>query len=407
MCIVGALLLAACSAQPQPAATDTPNGYRVTIELGGGGAGGIEVLNTATKAVVRLPRGTFSPDGTRLLATEVANGAATLRAIDSQSGSILLEKPISSINFEPRGIISANGRWLVRVRHDSGPVTNLAIFDTATLGEHDISLNGAFGLDAIANSGSVLYLLESVGPDQYRVRDYDVSGGRLDATVIVDKTDASPVMNGSRVAVASSADGEKVFGLYQRPGKAPFVHVLWVTQKLAWCVDLPETGTLPGSESPGWSLLLDQQRQLLFVVNVAGSISQIDISNLPKLMRTELFVPPAAAASWQLPGVTNASAKGYDNAMPSGRAALSADGQTLFLPDGLGYVTVASGSLHPTARRLSGHSLSSLAISPDGKRLFAIQAGAGLLLEVDAASGRELARFSISDPLAILRVEAA
>ncbi|MDQ6692116.1 MAG: hypothetical protein M3Z13_05045 [Candidatus Dormibacteraeota bacterium] len=405
--VVGALLLSGCSSEPRPASAETPNGYRATIELDGSGAGGFEVINTATKAVMRLPGGTFSPDGTRLFVTQLAHGVATLRAIDPRSGGVLLEKPISSPNFDGRAIISANGRWLVQAQPLPGPVTRIAIFDTGSLNERDISLGGAYELDAITNSGDVLYLLESLGPNQYRVRDYDVIGGQLDATVIVDKSEASPVMNGSRVATASSANGEKVFGLYQRPGKTPFVHVLWATQKLAWCVDLPEAASLPGSSSPGWSLLLDEQRQLLFVIHVAGVISQIDISNVPRLMRTESFVPPSAAASSHLPWVKDAFAKGYETALTSGRAALSLDSQTLFIPARSGYVTVASASLHPISRRISGDSVSSLAISRDGRRLFAVQPSANLLVELDAASGRELGRFTISHPLAILRVDAA
>ena len=73
------------------------------------------------------------------------------------------------------------------------------------LAERPLTLKGVFALDAIDDAGSVLYLLETVGPNQYRVRDYDLAADRLDDQVIVDKTDASPVMNGTRVATVATA----------------------------------------------------------------------------------------------------------------------------------------------------------------------------------------------------------
>jgi sugar lactone lactonase YvrE len=90
----------------------------------------------------------------------------------------------------------------------------------------------------------------------------------------------------------------------------------------------------------------------------------------------------------------------------NGRLALSIDGHTIYVPDSSGYFTVATGDLHPTGRRLSGHSLSSLAISPDGKMLFAVQPASNLILEVNAASGEQVATFTLPYPLGILRVEA-
>ena len=104
--------------------------------------------------------------------------------------------------------------------------------------------------------------------------------------------------------------------------------------------------------------------------------------------------------------VTSAYAKGYEGLVMSGRSALSLDGGTIYVPDSSGYITVATGSLHSTGRRLPGHAVSSLALSPDGKMLFAVQPASNLILEVNAASGGQVATFTVPYPLGILRVEA-
>jgi len=398
-------LLPAC-ASAAPAAGPAGASYKVFVASASQGAGGISVLATGEKGVLQLPVGTLSPDGSRLYVTALdSRGKPVLRSLDTQTGTAADEKAISSDSFEPSGIISANGRWLVRRHVDAGLKTHLGIFNTATLAERDVSLDGVFALDAIDNAGNLLYLLETIGTSSYRVRDYDLVRDRLDADVIVDKTDASPVMNGTRVATAASASGNKVFGLYQRPGKPPFIHVLWTDQKLAWCVDLPPAGAADAAS--GWSLLLDEAGAHLYAISARGIIADVQVSDLPHLVRTESFRPPAASLrlpGWPPPLVRDASAKGYEGLWLSGLSALSMDRKTIYVPDASGYVTIATGSLHPTGRGLSGTSVSSLAISPDGKVLFAVQPASNLLVAVDAANGRELGRYTMAYPLVILMV---
>ena len=403
----GALLLAGCASGT--VTSGGPGSYRVVVASAAQGAGGVDVLTTEKKSVLSLPFGTLSPDGQRLYVTAVNHqGKPQLRSVDTRTGSTTNEMAISAAYFEAPGIISSNGRWLIRSFVDQVLTTHIGVFDTRNLAERALALKGVFALDAIDDAGSVLYLLETVGPNQYRVRDYDLAGDRLDDHVIVDKTDASPVMNGTRVATVATADGEKVFGLYQRPGRPPFIHVLWTTQKLAWCVDLPPVGS--ADVATGWSLLLDERRARVYAINARGIVAEADYSNLPQLLRTESFQPPPAT-SWHLPWapspfVGDASAKGYEGLAMNGGSALSPDGRTIYVPDTSGYMTIATVSLRPTGRRLSGHSLSSLAISPDGKNVFALQPDSNLVIEVDATSGQQVATFTLPYPVGILKVEA-
>ena len=405
LAFVATMLLAACSSQTPEAASPPAAAYRVLVGSGAFRAGGVEVLTTADRRLSALPSGTLSRDSRHLYSIEPGAATPSLRVLDTVSGGVLRARAISSSAFAGPGILSADGHWLVESYIDSGVriQTHLALFDTSTLGERDIVLEGVFGLDAINDSATLLYLLESVGTGQYRVRDYDLAAGSLDATVIVDKTDASPVMSGTRVATVATADGRKVFGLYQRSGRPPFIHALWTDEKLAWCVDLPATGGADGG--PGWSLVLDESRARLYAVNSSGVASEVDYSNIPQVLRTRSYSPPPVGA-FRLPLIKDAYAKGYE-APGGGGASLSAEGGTIFVPDSSGVVAVTRAALEPRSRLLAGHDVTSVAVSPDGRVLFAVEPRSNSLFELDARSGRLLATFSVPYPVSILAIAAA
>ena len=404
LAVVATILLAACSSQPSDAAGPPSTAYRVMVGSGAFGVGDVEVLTTADRRVLTLPGGTLSRDSGHLYSTLPAGATGSLRVVDTVSGGVLRVRSISSPAFTGPGILSAGGRWLVESYLDAGPPiqTHIALFDTSTLAERDVVLDGVFSLDAINDSATLLYLLEAVGAGQYRVRDYDLAAGSLDSTVIVDKTDASPVMSGTRVATVATADGRKVFGLYQRGGRPPFIHALWTDEKLAWCVDLPAGGA--AEAGTGWSLVLDEAHARLYAVNSKGVVSEVDYSNIPQLLRTGTYSPPPVAA-FHLPFIKDAYAKGYETSLGGG-ASLSTDAGTIFVPDALGIVAVTRVGLEPRRRLLAGHDVTSLAVSADGRVLFAVEPKANLLFEVDATSGRLLATFSVPYPVSILAVAA-
>lgn len=401
-----AVLVGGCAAPPPVPSSTSIGGFRVLLLTEGRGDGASAILSTAGGGVRQLPLGTPSPDGSRMyVISSDSAGQASLSVHDLKAAAVVRQKPISSPAFEPVGILSADGRWLVTRFVDATVTTHIAVFDTMTLAERDIVLAGDFGLDAIDTSGQLLYLLETAGPNQYRVRDFDLIRNRLDADVIVDKREASPVMSGTRVTSVARRDGQAVYSLYRRAGASPFVHVLWTGQKLAFCVDLPSSGALDAGSD--WSLLLDESRSRLYVLNPRGVAAEIDATQNPQLLRTRSYQPPGAVGG-RLPGVVlEAAAKGSYELPARGRAALSGDGSAIFIPDGSGYVTLATASLTPAGRSMSGRSLSGLVLAPGGKVLFAIETGPGKVIELDVASGREIASYSAHRPLAILGIAAA
>jgi len=108
-----------------------------------------------------------------------------------------------------------------------------------------IELPAGFTYDAVSPTGTKLYLIEHLPPggsDRYQVRSYDVTAGRLDEAVVVDKTVVAELMSGRATSrVSSSLDGAIVATLYERADAPPFIHVLYTEAVRAQCIDLPKT----------------------------------------------------------------------------------------------------------------------------------------------------------------------
>jgi hypothetical protein len=153
--------------------------------------------------------------------------------------------PGVTIDGAPGGL-SGDGRTLVLVRPQTGPVPTRSVFlvvrtsDLAPL--QRVVLRGTFEFDALSPDGSRLYLIERVSQrnlSRYVVRAYDLARRRLLPGRIADRTQRGWVMAGYPVARATSADGRWVYTLYARPGGTPFVHALDAVRGVAHCVGIP------------------------------------------------------------------------------------------------------------------------------------------------------------------------
>ena len=89
----------------------------------------------------------------------------------------------------------------------------------------------------------------------------------------------------------------------------------------------------------------------------------------------------ARVGNWLMP---SASAKGSG---PSGGAALTPDGTILFVIAEHGLFAVNTSDLALRGRYLSDMPLSSINLSPDGVRLYAVSEEKNKLLSLDAATG--------------------
>jgi YVTN family beta-propeller protein len=90
-----------------------------------------------------------------------------------------------------------------------------------------------------------------------------------------------------------------------------------------------------------------------------------------------------------------------------GGATLSPDGRTLFVLDDKGYLAINTNDLSLRGRYLKDWMLDSLAVSPNGARLYAVNAERSKVLQLDPATGAVVAQIAVSGgPWGVLRVEA-
>src|SRR5262249_45319733 len=247
---LAATLLAACGAADRsavqsaaptvaPAHVAAPPGDRLFIGDGfKGDAERLTIIDSSSGARERdLPPGVTAPDWTILYTAEQTGGQTVVRALDLATGRILRETAIDGAYGLPMitpdsvmGGLSPDGRWLALTARVGSRQTQFAVVDTAFKQQPKrVSLDGYFLFDGLNNSGTSLFLTESLGDDpaaKYHVRRYDLARGALDPNVIVDKFDGSAIMSGVRQTAVASRNGDWLFSLYLNPSHGPFIHAL-------------------------------------------------------------------------------------------------------------------------------------------------------------------------------------
>jgi hypothetical protein len=145
--------------------------------------------------------------------------------------------------------LSADGRVLVLIQpRVSFPRarTSFAELDARRLRVLKLlRLPGDFSFDAISPSGSRIYLIQYLSPNdptKYAVRAFDVGTGRLLPKPVVDPHEADEQMRGQPLSRAMSPDGRWAYTLYDGNGKTPFVHALDTKRATARCIDLDAIG---------------------------------------------------------------------------------------------------------------------------------------------------------------------
>lgn len=366
-------------------------------------SGHLAVIDAATGTREQdLPVGIPSPDWSTLYTVEHSRNKTTVRALDVETGHTLRQTQVEGeydltyVDIDERpGGLSPNGRWLVLTSVLASAQANqpsrFAVLDT-TLSQPPelITLDSNFWFDAISDDGSALYLIErlsTANPAAYQVRLYDLGQGKLLPGAIADKTDTE-VMSGYRQSSLASPDGKWLYSLYWRNSKGPFIHALNLTDRFAICIDLPPEWMGDGEKELLWSLAMTPNGKTVYAVNAAlGFVAQVDTAQLT-VQRTATWPVPSATApdlltrlaQWLVP---TAEAK----RILMGGAALSADGRTLFALGEKGLLALNTGDLALRGRYLTDWTLDSLALSPDGARLYAISAERSKIVELDPATG--------------------
>jgi hypothetical protein len=195
-------------------------------------------------------------------------------------------------------------------------------------------------------------------------------------------------MAGYPLARATSPDGAWVYTLYQGPEHA-FVHALAASEGYALCIHLP--GGVPDEATVSyWGLAL--AGHTLYAANAAlGVAAAIDgpAGEVERVGR----LPRRAAPH----GASGAGA----------RVVLAADGRTLYALGPRGLLAIDAASLGAWNAFLDGRRLDGLALSPDARRLYAVDRATGAVLALDARSGQRLGEVGAADGALVGVVRAA
>ncbi|SNY29967.1 YncE family protein [Paractinoplanes atraurantiacus] len=329
----------------------------------------------------------YVADGTRLSRVYTATGAP-IQTIEIGGGWV------------PRVVAEAgNACVLARDEHAEPPAARassalLVVADGGRTRRFD--LNGVVEPDAFTSDGTGLFVLEwlpASAPDRYRVRLLDLSTGRLDPLLTRNKVPvpagAEEEMRGSGRQAVLSPDRLVLYTLYtHQPDHQhtrnllngthndvhAFVHVLHLSERWAFCLDLPDPF---GHGAPeGHALAADATHVAVFDA-ASGSVAVASASSLTieKVLRV-----PAGAAGGHL-------------ALGGGRAFAAWGTEVQVADRGTGQV-VAQWSLSDP--------VCGLRLSRDGGHLYA--GGRDRVAWLDVSSGRVLGRVPVDGVTGLVHV---
>ena len=297
---------------------------------------------------------------------------------------------LPTVGLDPLpGGVSADGSTTVLVAggevDDDGaaPTSRFAIVDDWLAGTPRIvEFPGTFDFDALSPDGAILYLAEHV-PDpvegRYQVRAVDTATGVMRDTIIVDKRNVDETMAGWPVDQELRADGV-VLTLY-RGVEHPFIHALQSREAWAVCIDLPARGMDDESATTDWG-----------VVSAAGGAIAVNatlgiaVAVAPDLtIRQTVDFEPAAATGFRL------AKFGHGDSGTVGRRVIANQtGSAVFAAGAGGIVWISPTDLAVAGRFLAGHAIDALALTPDGRTLYALLRADGRIAALDATTGEVL-----------------
>ncbi|GAC1644427.1 MAG: hypothetical protein NVS9B11_14750 [Candidatus Dormibacteraceae bacterium] len=364
----------------------------------------------------RLPLGTPTSDWGHLYSVS----GRTLNDTDPLTGLIVrslklpgddYSLPSVTLSGMPGGL-SQNGRWLVlnAVNVQSAnallSATRFLVVNTSfSSAPQRVDLNGYYQFDAVSNGGDYLYLIEYLTRTDYRVRMYEVNAGQLNPQVIVDKSEPQASMTGLRLSGIPSKDGAWLFSIYVREKTHPFIHALNLQgAPAALCIDLPGPGYQSDGHAMMWTMAMSSDGSYLYAANGSlGVVSEVNsaATSRPGLARTVHVDTGQSSASLF---VNDVQAK----MMGSNAAVVSLDGKTLVTAGKSGIVWIDTNGMRTTRRALTDWMVWSLALSPDGQNLYALN-DSGKIAELSMASGQANATFDPGAryPMALMRVAAS
>ncbi|MFI5890049.1 YncE family protein [Actinoplanes sp. NPDC051513] len=354
-----AALLGACSSREPSSGkkpgTKVPDVVLADSEQGLVVLGGARPATHGKRAAASADgRVVFAVDGESLMRFDPADGISTR---STTLGGGWLPRTVSRI-------ACALSRTPAAVQPAARKTTSLLVTVGGEKRQYD--LPGVVEPDAFTTDNTGLFVLEwlpATAPDHYRVRLLDLATGEVGPLLTRDKTAVPPgaeeEMRGEGRQAVLSPDEQVLYTLYThqpghrhtrdllsgRPGNAhAFVHVLHLTERWAYCLDLPH----PFGEGPPAAHAIAASadgRELAVFDASSGNIAY------------------AGTAALAIAGVVTAPKGGNASLAytPDGTRVLAGAGRTISALDHTGTLT-ASWSVPADVR--------GLAVSPDGQRVY-------------------------------------
>ena len=335
----------------------------------------------------RLGPSALSWDGTALYAV----AGATLVRLDPGGGAPIRSSAIGG-GWVPR-VVSADGRAcaLAPAPATERPAARAGspLLVVTEAGERRYDLAGVVEPDAFTRDNTGLFVLEWLpagAPEHYRVRLLDLATGRVRPLLTRAKVPvpqgAEEEMRGEGRQAVLSADGRQLYTLYThqpghqhtrnllagtRSGVHAFVHVLHLTERWAYCLDLPDPF---GSGPPAGHALAADGQHIAVLDTASGSLAYAGAQSLAIERVAKVPVRGGAASLVLAPD----------------RRVFLAGGATVAVLD-RGSDRVAGGWALPATVR-------GLGLSGDRARLYA--GGTDEVLWLDAAAGAVRGRVAVA-----------
>ena len=207
---------------------------------GGGPSPGLDFGNGVVAPGGKLRYSAVS-DGRTTVLESVVIGTGKIRNLTFFTGMF----GIPRVTFGgDNGGLSRDGDNLVLATWVGPPRTRFLLVNARTFQiRGQVRLPGRFSFDAISPDGSLMYLIQYLGPrtaiyQPYAVRAFNWNTLKLYPGSIVDRREPDEKMTGQPLARTGKANGW-AYTLYSRVKKPPFVHALDTVHRRAFCIDLP------------------------------------------------------------------------------------------------------------------------------------------------------------------------
>jgi len=355
-----------------------------------GSGSGVVALDPATGAALSDAQGVPTADWSTVFSARPSGDATLVEGRDVTSGQVVSSAEVPS-NQEVR-VVSADGAQVALMGADDGeqwvPVprtsTRIVVLDTTTGDSEAFDLEGNFEPEAFGSTGRLLYLVRYVPPEApaaYRVSALDLRRGNVLPVGTSVKGLVVETMSGTRLEQVADPQGSMLFTLYTTASSADagghaahgggadpvgFVHTLSLSGAWAHCVGLPEEFWGAGAAEQAMAI---GELDTLFIVNAAsGTLAVMDTKKLKVVDTVDLDLGEYAGGQVA--------------------AAMSPDGETLYVANGSTISAIGAETLAVEDRWLANEPTSAVGFSSDGSSLLA--GGTSGLTVLDPATGEHV-----------------